>query len=165
MTLEEVMQRLIDAMALEPEERHRWLEHAEHRLYSARAKAQPWVRMYDVSTVGMRLRTAREVCGMSIRQCAIRARIHEVTLGNVERGRQNLSVERLPTLCRVLGVSPKWVLEGGDEGGPPVPHAQLRKRVTQRWRERQDLLRAREKARKEAERLNAYARKLREGQK
>jgi transcriptional regulator with XRE-family HTH domain len=160
-TLEEVRQRLIDAMALPERDHEGWLEIAEHKLYAERARAQPFKRMYDVSTVGMRLRTAREAVGLSVVQCAIRARMCRRALSAIELGRKNLPVAKLGTLCRVLGVREKWILEGGDEGAPAVPTEQLRKRVTQRWRERQDLLAARRKARAEAERLNRFAAKLR----
>ncbi len=158
MTLEEVRQRLIDAMALDPKDHEGWLAIAEERLYAHRARQHPFKRAYDVSTVGARIRTAREVCGMSIAQMALRLGVHMRDLSAWERGRRNLPADLFPRLCLVLGVKQAWVLGKSDEGGPPVPTGQLRKRVTERWKQRKDFLEARDKAREEMRRLNAQYR-------
>lgn len=159
-TLEEVMERLIDAMALSPAQRPDWLEIAEHRLTAHRARlvSQRFRRMYDVSTVGARMRTAREVCGMSQTQASIRIGVSANTYREWELGRRNMPADRLRTVSLVLGVRERWLLEGGDEGGPAVPREQLRKRITQHWKDRQTYLAAKKKARAEVARLNGQYR-------
>ncbi len=155
MTLDEVQKRLIDAMALDPKDHADWLEIAEERLYAHRARENPFKRAYDVSTVGARIRTAREVCGMSIGQLALRLGIDKRDVSAWERGRRNLPAAIFPRLCLVLGVRQAWVLGTSEEGGPPVPAGQLRKRITKRWKERKDFIEARAKARKELALIDA----------
>ncbi len=163
MTLEEVRQRLIDAMALDPSDHEGWVQIAEERLYAHRARMHPFKRAYDVSTVGARIRTAREVCGMSIPQMALRLGVDPRDVSGWERGRRNLPADMLPRLCLVLGVKQAWVLGTSEEGGPPVPTGQLRKRITERWKQRKDFLAARDRAREEMRRLNAYRVEVRTG--
>ena len=153
--LDAVKQRLIDAMALPPEEHHDWLRHAEHRLYAHRAIEQPWTKQHDVSTVGGRIRTARTALGLSQEQLAIRMRIYQGEVSGWERGARGLPVDKLRTLCAVLAVKKEWILGLSDEGGPPIPHAQLRKKITRNWKEKRDYLDAKMRAKREAEKLNA----------
>lgn len=164
-TLDEVKERLIDAMALAQDERAGWLEIAERRLMTQIAQKRPFKRMYDVSTVGQRMRTAREVCGMTQRQAAIRIGVRYNGYCAWELGHANMPAERLRTVALVLGVRAAWLLEGGEEGGPPVPREQLRKRITKAWKDRQDYLDGLKRARRETARLNGEyrARKRHEG--
>ncbi len=155
LTLEEVRQRLIDAMALSPAERDGWLDLAEARLYALRVRDNPFTRMFDVSTFTGRMRTARECLGLSQKQAAIRARVSPPTYSKYESGKRDIPAPRFATICRVLAVREAWMLGLSEEGGPRVPERQLRKRVTKYWRERQDVLARRVRARKEAARLNA----------
>jgi transcriptional regulator with XRE-family HTH domain len=157
-TLEEARQRLIDAMALDAKHHAGWLEIAEQKLVAARARENPFKRMWDVSTVGGRMLMAREVCGMSREQAAIRIGTSASMYGRWERGKANIPAMRFRTVCLVLGVRERWLLGETEEGGPPVPKEQLRRRVTRRWKERQDYLAARAKARKELAALNGQYR-------
>lgn len=158
-TLDDVRRRLIDAMALPDAEHAHWLEIAEQKLYAERARLNPFKRMYDVSTVGARMRTARQVCGMGLAQAAIRMGVNPSHLSLWERGKRNLPANKLHVIALVLGVKLKWLLMETDEGGPPVPREQLRKRITQHWKDRQTALTNRAKARAEAAKLNRiYAR-------
>lgn len=163
-TLEEVKQRLIDAMALPKEEHADWLKHAEHKLYAHRATERPWERMYDVSTVGARIRTARTHLGMSQEQLAIRMRVHQGDVSGWERGVRNMPAELLVRFCAVCKIRKEWVLGLSEDGGPPLPEGQLRKKITRRWKERRDYQEQKAKAKAERARLNAaYQRRKEEG--
>lgn len=158
-TPDEARQRLIDAMALPEGDHEGWLEIAERKLYAERARDNPFRRQWDVSTLGARMRTARHVCGMGLAQAAIRMRCNPQSLSQWERGLRNVPAQKLQTIAPVLGVKLRWLLGETEDGGPGLPREQLRKRVTHNWRRRQDLLRKRCQARKEAARLNkVYAR-------
>lgn len=156
MTLEEIRTRLIDAMALLPEEHADWLQHAEAQLYAHRACLHRFKRMYDVSSVGGRIRTARVALGMSQEQLAIRMGpdIYQGDVSGWERGKRALPADKLRTLCAICGVSKEWVLGMSDDGGPGVPGEQLRKKVTRRWKQKRDYWDAYTKAKKEREKLN-----------
>lgn len=88
--------------------------------------------LYDVSTVGMRILTAREIRGLTQVQLAARllprrkkdGKLRKMVGWDVrqwELGERDLPYELLPALCRALGVSEAWLLGDTDEGGPPMP--------------------------------------------
>ncbi len=153
---EEIRAALIAAMALPPEEHADWLRHAEHQLYAHRACLNRFKKMYDVSTVGARIRSARASLGMSQEQLAIRMGpdVHQGDVSGWERGKRALPAERLRTLCAVCGVSKEWILGLSDEGGPKVPGEQLRKQVTRGWKSKRDYWAAYAKAKKERQQVN-----------
>lgn len=154
-TLDDVRRLLCDAMAM-AEDTPDWLEQAAARLYAERVREKPFQRQYDVSTVGARLRTAREALGLSQPQAAIRlGRITQPNLSHMENGKRNLPVDCVGTVCAVYGITKEWLLGQSEAGGPPIPREQLRRHVTKRWRQRQDFLTQRAKARAEVKRLNA----------
>ena len=129
MTLEEVRALLEAAMGYAGEH---WLEEAVRRL-EAHRNISSFQRIYDVSTVGMRIRTAREVVGLTQAQLARRMGLHPWTVSNLETGRTHLDAAKVPGLAACLLVSRAWLLMESDEGGPPLPSRVLRKQHRVNW--------------------------------
>ncbi len=134
MTIDEIKRRLVFAMDL-AEPTDDWLEQAEKRLY-AYANARMQRRIYDVSTVGARVRTAREVIGLTQPQLAARLGVHPLEISKWERGKGALPAKRLPGLCACVGVSKAWMLGESTEGGPRVPERVMRRQFIPGWREK-----------------------------
>ncbi len=62
--------------------------------------------------LGERLRARREALGLSQEALAHQADIHWTFLGQVERGRRNLSLHNLLKLAAGLGVDPAELVQG-----------------------------------------------------
>jgi len=62
--------------------------------------------------LGERIRTRREALGLSQEALAHKAGVHWTFLGQVERGRRNLSLHNLLKLAAGLGVDPAELVEG-----------------------------------------------------
>lgn len=88
--------------------------------------------LYDVSSVGARIRTAREIRGLTQVQLAARLLPRRRKDGKLRRmvgwdvhgwetGERDLPYELLAPLCRALGVTEGWLLGDTDQGGPPMP--------------------------------------------
>lgn len=69
-----------------------------------------------LAEVGRRLREARKLRGQTIAQLAAEVRIDASYLGELERGRANVSVTTLATLARAVGVSTASLLANSVEG-------------------------------------------------
>lgn len=68
------------------------------------------------SGIGYRLREARLVARLTLRELAERAGIANYqTIDNIERARQRASVDQIESLARALGVSPAWLAFGTEE--------------------------------------------------
>lgn len=59
---------------------------------------------------GVRLRELRQERGWSQEELAGRAGLHRTFLGGLERGRNSVSVDRLPELAHAFGVEPRDLL-------------------------------------------------------
>lgn len=149
MTLEEIRALLEEAMGYRGEH---WLEEAVRRL-EAHRRAGSFRRLYDVSTVGMRIRTARECVGLTQAQLARRMGWHPWAVSNLETGRVMLDAKKVPGLAVCLMVTPKWLLMESDEGGPPLPSAVLRKQHRVNWARASGKEKLRARAKAELERL------------
>lgn len=126
MDIEEVKRRLIQAMQLNEDVHEHWLETAEFMLESYRG-LRLRQRVYDISTVGARIRTAREVVGLTQAQLGRVIGISCWQLCRIENGQKPIQSADLFRLSRSLGVKDAWLLMESDEGGPPVPTEVLRK--------------------------------------
>jgi transcriptional regulator with XRE-family HTH domain len=63
---------------------------------------------------GERVRARRQAQGLSQEALAFRSSVHWTFLGQVERGRRNLSLHNLLKLARGLGVDPGELVHGLD---------------------------------------------------
>jgi transcriptional regulator with XRE-family HTH domain len=124
--LAEVRRMLCEAMGTDPDEPW-WLEEALRRIWAHRGTEER-KRVYDISTPGMRLRTAREIAGWTQNQLAARTDLHPLQVSNYETGNTHCPAETFSRLCRTLRVSERWVLGDSDEGGPPCPKSGVMRR-------------------------------------
>lgn len=126
MTLEEVAARIQEALG---EKTEHWLDLAcdtiecYHRLIAR----EP---IYDVSTVGKRIRVAREAAGMTMRQLAARLSVGHMAVYDWEHEREPIPYRKVIGLCISLRVSRAWLLMESDEGGPKVRGRLLRRGFT-----------------------------------
>jgi len=69
--------------------------------------------MSDLETrrilIATRLRTAREMAGLSQGQAAKMLRIHRPSISEAEAGRRKVSAEELVEFARIYGVSVSWL--------------------------------------------------------
>ena len=159
-TFEDVRRQIEDALGVSQVDW--WLDEAvrvilAHRAFTHRRK------IHDVSTVGARIRTAREVVGLTQHQLAarlgpsVRQGARKAVVGwdvsSWEREKRDLPGEHLQGLCFALGVSQAWLLDGGDEGGPPLPGGILRKQKLVNWSHASQRQKRRAEARADLERL------------
>lgn len=158
MSEDEVRARLCAAMGYHEED---WLARACALLdgYRRQRLAE---REYDVSTIGLRIRCARECAGMSQRQLALRLNVNAGRISDYERGNCDLPGDKIPALYQALRcVTTKgWLLMETDEGGPKVPTRVRTAQHDPRWYDWQKRRAAYAQAHAEAERKNA-ARKAR----
>jgi transcriptional regulator with XRE-family HTH domain len=63
-------------------------------------------------TLGERIRSRREGLGLSQEALAHRCGVHWTFLGQVERGRRNLSLHNLLKFAKGLGVDPAELVQG-----------------------------------------------------
>lgn len=150
LTVEEVRRQLLEAMDLPGD--IDWLSEACRQIEAYRALLDRRKR-YDVSTVAMRIRTAREIVGLTRCQLAHRIGYHHWSYVHVEEGRQNLPLVMVPRLARILAVSEAWLMMESDEGGPPTPGGILRKQVRVNWRKAKHHARKKAEAKAELERV------------
>ncbi len=129
----EIKRRLVWAMNLS-EPTDDWVEEAERRLY-AHENMRSKRKIYDVDTLGARIRTAREVLGITQHQLAARLRLRPFTISAGERGARDLPAEKLLALCASLAVKKAWLLGESTEGGPAIPERVMRKQFIPGWRE------------------------------
>jgi len=67
--------------------------------------------------LGQRVRARREALGLSQEALAAQSGIHWTFLGQVERGRRNLSLHNLLKLAQGLGVDPAELVKGLEPPG------------------------------------------------
>jgi transcriptional regulator with XRE-family HTH domain len=63
-------------------------------------------------TLGQRVRARRKALGLSQEALAAQSGIHWTFLGQVERGRRNISLHNLLKLAQGLGVDPAELVKG-----------------------------------------------------
>lgn len=56
-------------------------------------------------SVGLRIRTYRQRCGMTQEELAEKAEVHHTYIGQVERGEKNLTIVTLEKILSALGVT------------------------------------------------------------
>lgn len=62
--------------------------------------------------IANRLRTAREMAGLSQGQAAKRVGMHRPTISEIEAGRRNVKSNELSTFAKLYGVEVSWVTDG-----------------------------------------------------
>lgn len=66
------------------------------------------------ASIGMRLRQARELAGLSQGQVAKLMGLHRPAISEIEAGRRKVSVEELKQMSELYDVSMVWLGEGSD---------------------------------------------------
>jgi transcriptional regulator with XRE-family HTH domain len=135
-----------------------WLERTEQALFGWwNWKEKKRLPTADLSTVGGRIRIAREVVGLSQESLAARIGMTGLQLSAVERGKANLRSEKIPGLCLSLRISQDWLITGEGPGGPGVPGERMRSMASPEYiawvREREQHAAVKEKAARAAEQL------------
>lgn len=67
--------------------------------------------------LGGRLRTARELAGLSQGQAAKILNMHRPTISEIEAGRRNVKAEELPLFANLYGVEIVWLTDNKIEEG------------------------------------------------
>jgi transcriptional regulator with XRE-family HTH domain len=149
-TLEEARARIEQALGFEQVE---WWLDETIRIIQAYQAMLSRRRVYDISTVGARLRTAREVTGLSLAQYARRLNCSHRLLSTIELGKRDAPLELFARYCLSLGISQAWALGDSDKGGPPLPGGILRRQKSLNHTQRSNMLKKKAVARAELERL------------
>lgn len=131
-----------------------WIDQAVLTIEShiaLKTKRKEW----DCSTVGKRIRTARELAGMSQRQMALRLNVSQFAVSQWERGLGDLPSSKVRGIATSCAVAVPWLLMESEEGGPKVRNGILRAnrpiKLVKYMREKAKL----KAAKQEAARLNA----------
>jgi transcriptional regulator with XRE-family HTH domain len=69
------------------------------------------------TTIGARMRAAREAAGLSQGQVARKLKMHRPTISEIEAGRRTLSAEELPVFAKLYGVETWWLACAEPEEG------------------------------------------------
>jgi transcriptional regulator with XRE-family HTH domain len=71
-----------------------------------------------MSTIGHRLRCAREQSGLSQGKVACMLKMHRPTISEIEANRRRVTLEELPAFAKIYGVSVAWLMgsEPNEEG-------------------------------------------------
>lgn len=103
------------------------------------------LKLYDVSTLGGRLRCARELAGMRQYELARRVGMQAKQVSEMELERMPLPYVKVAGICMSLKVTRAWLLEGAEEGGPDRSRygilrsgqtpRQLRETTKEKWRQ------------------------------
>lgn len=126
MTIDEIRERICIALRV-PLDTPDWLERCEHTLHGAwNWKEKRRGKPYDRTTLGGRVRMAREIAGLTQAQLAARLGVYKCNVWGWEHGTQDMPSEKLGPLCLIVGVSRPWMLGESEEGGPPLPVEVLR---------------------------------------
>jgi transcriptional regulator with XRE-family HTH domain len=160
---DDIRQRLCAAMG--GYEGDDWLERAS-AILEAEWRRKMQRRVYDISTVGARIRAARESLGMSQPQLAMRVSVHPMRVSGWERGTENVPAQKFAGLVTALrpACTRAWLLMDTDEGGPDVPVEVVAKQHSaaqyrwlkkqQQWLKANAEARARNEARKARQQQN-----------
>ena len=149
LTIEEIRRRLEEAMETGP--LPDWLDEACARLVAHR-RMRTKERIYDVSTVGARIRTARESVGYTQKQLANRCGIWPPEMSAIENGKRDLEARFIRRLANALRITEAWMLMESDEGGPPIPERLLVKVKRVGWNQMSAKAKHKQIARAELER-------------
>lgn len=76
--------------------------------------------MQNDTTLGERVREAREAIGLSLEEAAQRMAVKTMTLKSWETGKTQPRPNKLQMLAGVLGVPFSWLLEGGEQHDPII---------------------------------------------
>jgi transcriptional regulator with XRE-family HTH domain len=106
-----------------------WLEEA-CRMLVAHRNLRNRTRTYDATTIGNRIRIAREAAGLTQRELAFRIGVSHFWVAGWERGLRPLPARKIPGLCMSLGVKRGWLLFFEEGGGPKLRNATLRRQRT-----------------------------------
>lgn len=160
-TLEEVRDRICTAMRIASDTPD-WLERTEEALFGWwNWKEKTRMPAADITTVGGRIRIAREIVGISQDSLAARTGHTGLQISAIERGKANLRSEKIPGLCLCLNIGQNWLITGEGPGGPGVPGERMRAMASPEYIEwaRRRTQRAREKAKQAA--VDEQLRKIR----
>lgn len=72
----------------------------------------------SLNTLGERLRSRRHHMGWTRREMADATGVKETTIETVEVGRTRPNTDQVMAWCRVMGMSPNWLLTGSNEWIP-----------------------------------------------
>jgi transcriptional regulator with XRE-family HTH domain len=72
------------------------------------------------TAIGLRLRAAREMAGLSQGQVARLLHLHRPTVTEVEAGRRRLPAEELADFARIYGVTTTWLTSAQAEDQDPL---------------------------------------------
>jgi transcriptional regulator with XRE-family HTH domain len=125
---ESIKARIRDASGATGED---WLDEACRMLEAYRNRLS-CKRVYDATTIGNRIRIAREAAGLTQRELAFRIGVHPRFISGWENGRLRLPARKIPGLCMSLGVKRGWLLFFEETGGPKLRNATLRRQRTPR---------------------------------
>jgi transcriptional regulator with XRE-family HTH domain len=106
-----------------------WLDEA-CRMLVAHRNIRNRTRTYDATTIGNRIRIAREAAGLTQRELAFRLGVSHFWVAGWERGLRPLPARKIPGLCMSLGVKRGWLLFFEEGGGPRLRNVTLRKQIT-----------------------------------
>lgn len=102
-----------------------WLDRA-CVLLQAQVNSRRWAKVYDISTIGGRLRCARELAGMLQAELGRRVGIKQPYISKMERGLSPLPALKVAGICMSLSIRRDWLLMLSDEGGPQGRYGILR---------------------------------------
>ena len=158
--LDEVRQRIQDAMRYDEPD---WLERAEKLLDAHWMQAQRR-KVYDATTVGGRVKAARESLGLTQAQLALKLGVSERAMSCIEGGTRNLSMPEAQKLGRILkpACSEAWLYMKTDEGGPQVALSVYYRKHSPKWWDKLQRQRQFARAKEELRERQAAARALRE---
>ena len=93
---------------------------------SPKERVDPHTMNERRADVARRLRTAREMAGLSQGQVARMLQIHRPSVSEAEAGRRRVPAEELSELARIYGVSVNWLSGfGEDKLDPGNPRVEL----------------------------------------
>jgi transcriptional regulator with XRE-family HTH domain len=93
---------------------------------SPKEKVDPHAMDQRRADVARRLRTAREMAGLSQGQVARMLQIHRPSVSEAEAGRRRVPAEELSELAKIYGVSVNWLSGfGEDKLDPGNPRVEL----------------------------------------
>jgi transcriptional regulator with XRE-family HTH domain len=128
MTADEIRARIEAALFLDEPAGDWWLDETVRRLEAY----QSWLerkRVYDVSCFGARLRTARQIHGITQPRLGKLIGVHGFAVSDWELGKQDMPITHLRPICTALRVTEAWLLGDSTEGGPPTPQGIQRRQA------------------------------------
>jgi transcriptional regulator with XRE-family HTH domain len=135
-----------------------WLDVACLHL-QARMNQLRRLKLYDVSTIGGRLRCARECAGMRQYELARRVGMDRREISQMELERRPLPAVKVAGLCMSLKIKTTWLILGEGEG-PQAGYGILRKDQSPRQAKATTRAKWRAEALDEARRRNAERKSL-----